>query len=67
MEYKVGFFCDGSCGVKPEHAAVQMDGKVKCTRNLWKKGKSLTKEQQPWFDASTSSLHAKGMLTITIS
>ena len=67
VEYKVGFFCDGSCGIKPEHAAVQMDRKVKCTRNLRKKGKPLTKEQQPWFDASTSSLDAKGTLTITIS
>ena len=60
VEYKVGFFCDGLCGIKPEHAAVQMDGKVKCTRNLRKKGKPLTEEQQPWFDATTSSLHAKG-------
>ena len=65
VEYKVGFFCDGSCGIKSEHAAVQTDGKVRCARNRRKNAKPLTKKQQYWFDAATSSLHVKGMLAIT--
>ena len=57
-----GFLCDGSCGKEPEHpAVVQSDGKVKCTKNPRIKSKSLTKEQQPWFDAGTSSSQTKGM------
>ena len=60
IDCEVGFFCDSSCGIKPEHAAVQMDGKVKCTKNLRRKAKPLTKEQQPWFDVSTSSFQTEG-------
>ena len=60
IDCEIGFFCDGSCGIKPEHATVQMDGKVKCTKNLRRKAKPLTKEQQPWFDFNTSSFQAKG-------
>ena len=62
IECKVGFLCDGSCGKEPEHAAfVQSDGKVKCAKNPRIKSKPLTKEQQPWFDAGTSSSQTKGM------
>ena len=65
VECEVGFFCDGSCGKKPEHAAVQIDGKVKCTRNLRKNAKPLTKEQEPWFNVNISSFQVQGKLSIT--
>ena len=62
IECKVGFLCDGSCGIEPEHAAVvQSDGKVKCTKNPREESKSLTKEQQPWFGVGTST---KGTLFV---
>ena len=57
---EVGFFCDDSCGTIPKHAAaVQMDGKMKCTRNPRRKAKPLTVEQQHWYAAATSSFHTE--------
>ena len=61
IECTVGFFCDGSCGIKDDHgAAVQTDGKVKCIRKLRRNAKPLTEKQKPWYDATTSSPQVEG-------
>ena len=67
IECEVGFFCDGSCGVKDEHcAAVVSDRtKVKCTKKKRRNAKRLTEKQKPWFDAATSSFNVEGKFDTT--